>query len=241
MAVESGRDHVLSVRTSEVDGRALIVVEDTGPGIPEELHDRVFEPFFTTKARHEGTGLGLALSAEIVRQHGGHLTFESDPGRGTAFHIWLPLSSQSRPAVAVNASAPAPAEVPQHARILVVDDERMLLRAFHRTLSGQHDVVLAEGGAEALSVLSQDQDFDVILCDLMMPETDGIHVYQWMCANAPALVPRVIFVSGGAFTDRTQAFVSVTARDVLEKPVSSARLREAIQGLCNRTGSSRNA
>jgi signal transduction histidine kinase len=82
----------LAVRTRPERGRALIEVEDTGPGIPPELRKRIFEPFFTTKTRGRGTGLGLALAQQIAQRHGGDISVSSDPSKGSVFTVSLPLS-----------------------------------------------------------------------------------------------------------------------------------------------------
>ncbi|MBI4352694.1 MAG: HAMP domain-containing protein [Candidatus Omnitrophica bacterium] len=93
--LKGGRLTVLA-RKSHLDGREVveIQVEDTGSGIPKEIQTRIFEPFFTTKELGKGTGLGLSLVYEMVQKHGGQIAFETEPGKGTVFHVWLPVLSQ---------------------------------------------------------------------------------------------------------------------------------------------------
>ena len=119
----------------------------------------------------------------------------------------------------------APARAP---RVLVIDDEEALLRTYKRSLRGL-DVETASGGAAALAILAADRSFDVILCDLMMPDVDGLAVHAYLAANAPALAERVVFCSGGVFTARAQAFLDRIPNRVLEKPVAASELRSAIE------------
>lgn len=229
-ALEGGapdRD-VVSVRTRLEDDHVVIEVRDTGPGIPAEARDHVFEPFFTTKAREEGTGLGLPLSAEIVRHHGGEIGFETRVGVGTCFHVRLPLHTGLTPT----------SVAPRHrsrrvrgARVLVVDDERLILRAFDRILRRDHEVETVRGGARAIELLEAGARYDVILCDLLMPEVDGRELFGWIEAHRPDLVDRVAFVSGGAVGYDLEEFVASSNAPVIEKPVAPAELRALVSRL----------
>ncbi|MFW6085913.1 MAG: response regulator, partial [Myxococcota bacterium] len=183
----------ITVRTARVEDAVHLVVEDTGCGISPGDQSRIFEPFFTTKEREEGTGLGLSLSAEIVRQHRGQIRVDSQPGEGTRFTIVLPLNTGLR-ATHVATQAPTTSPRRDRLRILVVDDERVLLRSLSRMLGREHDVVTALGGSEGLQVLAADRGFDVILCDLMMPGVDGTEVQAWVEKNAPELRDRMVYM-----------------------------------------------
>lgn len=103
-------------------------------------------------------------------------------------------------------------------RLLVVDDEPAVLRALQRILSRQHEVATAGGGDDAVRLLEQDPAFDLVLCDLMMPRTDGVDVYARAVQLDARLRDRFVFMSGGVFTERTRAFVAAEQRAVLEKP-----------------------
>lgn len=209
------------VIASRVEGEEIVAsISDTGPGIPAELHPRVFEPFFTTKSREVGTGLGLSLAAEIVRQHGGLIGFESAPGRGTRFEVRLPLRT------------PPPASPPEEVRcnlpgerrkLLVIDDEPALLRASARALRREFDVTTAASGELALELLAV-QAFDAVLCDLMMPGIDGPMVYEAALRIDPANSERFFFFSGGVFTERARAFVERHAGRTFDKPIDFKRL-----------------
>lgn len=228
-AIAEGRpdEHMITIRTERADRHVSVSVQDTGTGIAPEVIPRVFDPFFTTKKRDEGTGLGLSLSAEIVRQHGGEITIESVLGKGTRVKIELPLETGLPLRVDDHARTSIPGT--RHARVLVVDDETMIINAFRRVLGDIHEVIGAEGGTQAKELLERDAAFDLILCDLMMPDCDGAELYDWIGARIPHLLRRIVFVSGGAFTPRLREFVAGVDNEVLEKPVSATHLRLTIQ------------
>jgi two-component system, cell cycle sensor histidine kinase and response regulator CckA len=228
----SAESHQIRVHTGFDRERVIISVIDTGVGIPEEIQDRIFEPFFTTKPRELGSGLGLSLCAEIVRQHSGWIQLTSTVGKGSRFDVILPSDTGLVP----NRAPPVlnedlPVVTVRSRRILIVDDEAYVLRAFRRTLAPPNDVVVAEGGGQAMDILKLDVEFDAIICDLMMPQIDGVMLYDFISDHAPALVDRIIFCSGGAFTERAKDFVSSVGNIILEKPVSAEDLRQAINAV----------
>jgi signal transduction histidine kinase/ActR/RegA family two-component response regulator len=223
----------VKVATRSDAGAVILAVEDTGSGIPAELLPRLFEPFFTTKGADRGTGLGLSLSAEIVRRHAGTIEVHSEVGRGSRFEVRLPMASP-RPSVreaAVETARPA-----QRARVLLVDDEPNLLRAFRRILATRHDTVTAEGGGAALRILENDAAFDAVMCDLVMPEIDGRAFYTALRERAPHLAARTIFCSGGAFTPQLQEFASALTTPLLEKPITADALLAAIERVLTERG-----
>ena len=226
-AIEEGHAdrHRIAVHTEDCDDALVLVVEDTGHGIPEDLRERIFEPFFTTKPAGRGGGLGLAVCLEIVRLHGGTISARSEVGRGSRFEVRLPLVNGL---TAPRLEPTAAAVHPRRARVLVIDDDELVLRGLGRMLSRDHEVRLAQGGEEGLRILGSDRRFDVILCDLMMPTTDGPAVYAALAERAPELLPRMVFCSGGAFTPRARAFVGSVENELLGKPMRRAELLEAI-------------
>ena len=219
----------ITVRTGSNGDHVWLQVEDTGHGIPNDLRDKIFDPFFTTKPRSQGTGLGLALCADIVGQHQGTIRAIQRPHGGTCFEVRLPRDTQLVP------SCPPPAlpsrVVPKPVgrgplRLLLIDDEPLVLRSLRRMLA-DHDVDIAHGGVEALSRLKQDSAYDLILCDLMMPDMDGTVLYAELERAMPDVLERVMFCSGGAFTARTKQFVEQSERTIIEKPLT----REAFEGI----------
>jgi len=115
-------------------------------------------------------------------------------------------------------------EGPTNARILVIDDEPQILRAIGRALK-VYQLTTAETGQRAIDILSEGQDFDLILCDLIMREISGIEVYQWVLDNRPELLDRLIFVTAGTFTDELRNFLAVVPNPILNKPFDTKTLR----------------
>ncbi|MEO0325485.1 MAG: response regulator [Myxococcota bacterium] len=230
-AIDEGAEdsNRVKVATTLQDRQVVLSVEDTGGGIPKSELERIFDPFFTTKPRDVGTGLGLAVSLETVRKHGGEIRVRSELGEGTRFEVWLPVDSSLRPSKRPQEPRPTLAGDRRRGRILLVDDDEMVRRSLLRLLRGLHEVVLASNGRAALELLAQqDSDFDVILCDLMMPELDGAGLYHEIERRFPEMVERVLFISGGAFTNRVGAFLNSVRPVVLEKPVPRDQLLEEI-------------
>lgn len=224
-----------------VDGYAdgdsvVIAVEDSGTGIAPHALRSVFEPFYTTKERGQGTGLGLAICAETIRKHGGEITVTSDLGRGARFEVRLPAkpgdAADTRRAFK-RTSSPRSRLLTTPGRILIVDDERHLRMALRRLLRN-FEVVECSEAEGALQLLESDRSFDIILCDLMMPGADGVDLYEALRISEPALLEKVIFMTGGAFTGRAKEFIANAARPVLEKPISQDDLIGAVTDVLRR-------
>jgi PAS domain S-box-containing protein len=226
LQVGAASENVIRVATStNRAGHVVVEVSGTGPGIADEILDRFFDPFFTTKPVGVGSGLGLWICQGIVTSLGGHITADSKPGCGATFRVLLPsattveqLSSQP-PRI-----APAP-PAEKRLRLLVVDDEIAIGRTLAIALSDAFEVTTATRGREALALLEGgNRAFDVILCDLMMPDVSGMDVYERVVVHVPAMARRFVFVTGGAFTDRARAFVECVQTPVIEKPFDLATL-----------------
>jgi two-component system cell cycle sensor histidine kinase/response regulator CckA len=115
-------------------------------------------------------------------------------------------------------------------RVLLIEDEAFVARAFARYLE-EHEVCVASGGREALLLLGQDPHFDVIICDLSMPDMDGMMVHEAIAASHPGLERRMVFCSGGAQSPRVREFLARTKVPLVEKPLSGAALRAAVLGV----------
>src|SRR5581483_9073754 len=191
---EGATDYTITLATSVSKGNPVVEVRDTGAGIPPEILQRIFEPLFTTKER--GTGLGLAISKSLVEEEGGTLTVESAIGRGSTFRVSL------RPATTDRVRSKGPVVARTRGRnILVVEDEPKLASALRLVLD-MHATAIAGSGRETLERLRGGETYDVILCDLAMPEMDGIELYRRIREEFPGLEQKMIFLSGGAFTVR---------------------------------------
>jgi PAS domain S-box-containing protein len=198
-AIEAGNveHNSITVRTLlDKHGRPRLEIEDTGIGIPEEYLRRVFDPFFTTKPVGVGTGLGLSISHRIVSEFGGEIGIESQHQRGTL--VWLSLETAPLEAVAPPKppTFPPPSNREHSARILIVDDEPAILRALSRVLQG-YQVTRALSGREALSRIEHSGPYDVVFCDVMMPELSGIDVYERAKEVCPGQERRIVFITGG--------------------------------------------
>jgi two-component system cell cycle sensor histidine kinase/response regulator CckA len=216
------------VRLSAPEGGFVLVeVIDTGEGIDPHVLPRVFDPFFTTKPTGVGTGLGLFVCQGIVTSLGGTLDVQSERGKGTTVRVRLPAVGRERePEPPLPSSKPA--EPPRKARLLLVDDEPSLGRALAAALRGDHDVVAVTSGRAALELLTRDRDFDVVLCDLMMPGLSGMEVWARVRVAWPDLAERFLFVTGGAFTPEAAAFLA-EGRPQLEKPFDLGALQELLR------------
>jgi signal transduction histidine kinase/ActR/RegA family two-component response regulator len=210
--------NVVRVRSFDQGEYVVVEIEDNGPGISAEVVPRIFDSFFTTKARGIGTGLGLPISLGIVRGLGGQLTVDSRPGEGATFRISLPSAPPVAPTVMPPSEVtPPPREYPKR-RVLAVDDEALLLKAYRRMLSDTHVVDTALGGREALRVLERDTGYDAILCDLQMPEVSGMGLHEFVRERWPALADRFVFVTGGAFSPDAKRFLEESDCAVIQKP-----------------------
>ena len=218
----SGSDEI-RVRANVDGARVVVEIEDTGVGIPASILHRIFDPFFTTKAAGIGMGLGLAISQQIVSAIHGEITVASTPGVGTTFRVVLPATTErSRRTSPMNAMPePSPG-----GRILLVDDEPSICRVIALLLSDDHEVVTVTRAREALAKIAAGEHFDVILCDLMMPEVSGIELYDMMSIEDRA---RFVFMTGGAFTQKAREFLANTKQPRLQKPFTESDVRRAIE------------
>jgi two-component system cell cycle sensor histidine kinase/response regulator CckA len=190
----------------------MVEVTDTGTGIPPDIIDKIFEPFFTTKEVGKGTGLGLSTVYGIVKQTGGFIYADSEPGR-TSFRIFLPrhvmgaeeaaAAAAEAPAIAgamtaaENAARAANADLTGHGVILLVEDEEGLRALNARGLSSRGYTVLeASNGVEALEVIEREGHVDLVVSDVVMPEMDGPTLLKELRRRDPDV--KIIFVSGYA-------------------------------------------
>ncbi len=215
----------------------LIVVEDNGPGIPEELRHKIFEPFFTTKPTGEGTGLGLSQVYGIVKQHDGFVEVTDSELGGAAFRVYLPaLRRDGVPTETERGSSDRILSVPkgQGQRVLVVEDDEQVRRAIVRMVrSLGYEVEDVGGKQEALDLLvSKGFSFDVVLSDVVMPGGGGLE----LAAESARLAPDLPFVMVSGYPMGQDGDGSPPANIVgwLSKPLDVAaigiQLAEAVSG-----------
>ena len=209
---------------------ALIAFRDSGQGIDKQTLSHIFEPFFTTKGRENGTGLGLATSYGIVKQHGGSIWAYSEPASGTIFHIYLPVSKEQEPQLPEPSSEPLPAFA---ATIMVVEDDKAVLGLVCEVLSRSgYFVIESSDPVEAVERAAAFKDpIHLIISDLVMPEMRGPEV----CAKIRDLHPEtaVIYMSGYPENDLASKNQKNEAFLFLQKPVTVKTLlatcRQALQ------------
>jgi PAS domain S-box-containing protein len=193
------KPHEIHVTTRCVGDRVMVEIRDTGCGIAESLRGRIFEPFFTTRDVGHGMGLGLSVSKTIVDSHGGEIEVDSIENVGTTVRVHLPAC---RATARDKAAAPAPApSLPRSSRslsrrrVLVIDDEAMICHAIQQVLADSHDVRVAMTASDALALVAS-STFDIILCDVMMPDMNGHELYRRVAAQHPGIERRFVFMTG---------------------------------------------
>jgi len=200
------------------DGRACIEIKDNGIGITTENLRRIFDPFFTTKPVGVGTGLGLTVCHNIVSSYGGEIEVDSVSGHGCTMRVLLPPA---------HAMTPVPFAKPR-TKVMIVDDEPHLANTLRLLLADRHDVVATTQSEQAVRLLVEGAPVDVIVCDLMMPEPNGIEVFRRVTERRPELKGRFIFMTGGAYTGATERFLESNASPLVLKPFNPAEVEKLI-------------
>ena len=231
-AIKPPRRLIVDSFVDDTGGRVCVTVTDNGPGVAPDVAQRLFRPFASTKGPR-GTGLGLYISRQIVREAEGELDLVQRAEPGAQFMMWLPTTRQP--------VASAPAVVPQPPaaggesqtlagiRVLLVDDEELIRRPMTRFLTRLGaDIREAEDGDAAFTRLGEGFEPDVILADLRMPRMDGGEFYVLLKAQRPALAERVLFLSGDITQLAARGLAEVPRDRVLVKPVELAELERRI-------------
>ncbi len=217
----------------EPDGRVAVEVEDNGPGIAPEVLPRIFDPFFSTKdhlmSQAQAPGLGLPVCHGLVTSMKGELSCRTKPGAGTTFKVLL------QPAPRAAALPPPEAAPAARGRVLVIDDEPGVLDVLSRLLGGEHEVVTCSDPRAALRRLVEGAEaFDVVFCDLMMPQVSGVELFRQVRERSPALAGRFVFISGGVTDEGVRSFLGRLPNLCLDKPFDKQRLREVARSFAAR-------
>jgi two-component system cell cycle sensor histidine kinase/response regulator CckA len=230
----------LSYKGMPVADYARIDITDTGTGIPADIIDKIFEPFFSTKEVGKGTGLGLSTVYGIVKQTGGFVYVDSEPGSGTSFRIFLPRHRPEQEAADAHAgngaAKEAGTEPPKprpdltgHGTILLVEDEEGLRSLNARGLRSRgYSVIEASNGIEAMEALEEKNGaIDLVVSDVVMPEMDGPTLLKEMRARNPNL--KIIFVSGYAEDAFEKSLPENEQFAFLPKPFTLTQLVAAVK------------
>jgi PAS domain S-box-containing protein len=213
---------------------AHLSVRDNGSGMTEATRLRVFEPFFTTKPVGEGTGLGLSVVHGIVIAHHGAISVESQPGRGSTFHVYFPLSQL--PAVAVPEEVAMP-EAPRGdgEHVMYVDDDPMMRVMIEGLLQNAgYRVTAFDRPRDALAcVQAGSADFDLVVTDFNMPEMTGLDLAEQLAVLAPDLP--VVISSGYLSDDMRKAALRAGVRGLLQKEYSLERLASLVHAVLSDT------
>ena len=213
------------------DGAVSAIVRDTGCGIPAAVRDRIFDPFFTTKPVGVGTGLGLSIVHSLIQAMDGSIKLDSTEGAGTTFEITLRPAEVARETLRVTSQLATGSD---RRRILVIDDEAPVLAAVARLLAGDHDVIGVPSALLALERFAAGSRYDLILCDVRMPDMSGIELAERLARRHDDLRRRLVFMTGdigeAARSGPAGAALEVAAiAPVIEKPFSREALLKFIR------------
>ncbi len=229
-AIPSGHpdDNLVTVRGyHDAESDAVVVeISDTGVGISPSMRERIFEPFFTTKERRTGTGLGLSISQNIMHALGGRIEVDSVEGNGSTFRLFFQVVEEDDAARSQEHTAITQT---RRAQLLVIDDEAPILRVLERLLGRAHEVegtVSPERGLEILKARAG--DIDVIICDVMMAQMDGIAFFERAISINPRLADCFVFLTGGALTEDQHHFIQEHNIDIVYKPFSKDKILRVI-------------
>jgi signal transduction histidine kinase len=216
-----------------------IRVVDNGCGILPENLRRVFDPFFTTKSVGHGTGLGLAISRDLVKKMEGNVTLESQVGRGTSATVTL-RAWRDDPADQQQVEPPRTPTLEliavtdgRRLSIIIIEDETALLQPMRRMLGEQHDVLTFSDSRDGMRCLIEREPPDVIICDINMPDVDGLELFKQVTKVRPFLAERFVFLTGGDSAELATLMPDAPTR-ILEKPVHRRELIAVIEAIGRR-------
>ena len=232
MAGQSTRP-TLIISTRSHDEKIQLRIEDSGPGVPDDVLPHIFDPFYSTRPAGAGAGLGLSICYSIVLHHKGRLYYEPRVPAGACFTVELPLAQESAPGAANRLQPslrPTTAEpAPNNRRIMVVDDEAGiadLLKEMLRLLG--YDAVSFNNPEQALAALAE-EPCDAVISDFRMPGMNGGQLYQSTIRQHPYLAGRFIFVTGDIINEETKSFFQTTGLPYILKPFQLASVEAAVE------------
>lgn len=215
---------------SMASGDVRIRVTDTGHGMNDDTKARLFLPFFTTKASGSGTGLGLSIVKRLVGELRGEIAVQSEIGKGTTFSLLLPPCADTEAAVEVRPSK----RLARRPRLLILDDEPLILVALKRLLSRDYEVVDLQNPLEALNRIKSGERFDILLCDLIMPEMSGWDLFEELRRIAPDQAHSCVFLTGASLHSQARRFLEGVENRRLEKPFDAESLERELREILER-------
>lgn len=221
--IASGNDHDLAA------GRFVCLsISDTGSGMDEETLARAKEPFFTTKGIGKGTGLGLSQVHGLLEQLGGRLVLRSAPASGTTAELWLPAATENEIVAAGGEQPDQAAVTPRGLRILAVDDDALVLMNTAAMLEDMGHMVKEAGSAqEAMKILAQESDFDIIITDMAMPQMNGLDFARAVWRDWPT-VPILLATGYAELPEKPERRLHI-----LSKPFGQRELAKGIEAVLN--------
>ncbi len=231
IAVESKPEGSIVVTARTTARHVIVSVRDDGVGIAPDKLDAIFEPFFTTRSAGGGTGLGLSICRDIVLRTGGNIVATSTLGEGTTMEVTLTRTERSihEAPAARAAQVSLPAEALQSKRVLVVDDEPLIISSVVNALSQTAKVTGETSSRRALERLLSGDEFDAIVCDVMMPGITGTELHERVAREKPELAARFVFMSGGTYTTTTSEYLARVPNVRLMKPFTVNDLLRALE------------
>lgn len=200
---------------TDASGGAFVEIRDTGFGVSPDL-------------RGGGGGLGLAICQSIITGFGGELRVNHDPEKGGSLLVRLPAARGAAQVQGrLEEGGGSTAKESGRARILVVDDEPVIAALVSESLD-PHDVYIVTSGRDALE-MCRNESFDLVLCDLMMPDLTGMDLYEQLRIDQSGCEKRIIFMTGGAFTQRAKKFLSCVPNPCVSKPFSVEEIRSVVE------------
>jgi PAS domain S-box-containing protein len=233
MKLAHGRGNLL-IKSEQIDDIIRISFQDDGPGIAEEHLARIFDPFFTTREVGQGTGLGLSICHGIVSEHNGIIYAHSEKGKGATFVIELPIIASPKIPVESVIFTAETTDSKKNYRILVVDDEESILQLLRDELTDcGYGVDTVNNAADAINKIEA-SEYSLIIIDVKLPVTSGIEFYNIMKETDPAILSKLIFITGDVMAGDTQSFLAMAKVPYINKPFDPDQLEEVINRVLKR-------
>jgi PAS domain S-box-containing protein len=209
-----------------------LTVSDTGVGMDKKVRQRIFDPFFSTKETGKGTGLGLASVYGIIKNHGGYIDVQSQPGQGSQFSIFLPASDKE----VLNITEPAPEIMKGSGTILIVDDEKIVLDVSARILKKLGYTVLeSNNGRDAVVLYKKHQEkINLVVLDIVMPDMGGDEVYDRLKEIDPEV--KILLCSGYSIDDQAREIMERGCEGFIQKPFSMKAMSDKLSEVLPKRG-----